>query len=177
VIDLSKMSRVDVDPGKRVARAAAGALVRDLDQATQRYGLATTSGGCPTVGIAGLTLGGGEGFLMSKYGAACDNLLSAQLVTVEGRQVEASQSSNPDLFWAMRRLLRRLQQRPTMLGQTPGYSSYQSTASSRVSELATPRLPCGSRVTNWISWAVGTHPRRKRARCNGSKLSKANCSL
>jgi FAD/FMN-containing dehydrogenase len=102
VIDLSKMSRVDVDPGKGVARAAAGALVRDLDQATQRYGLATTSGGCPTVGIAGLTLGGGEGFLMSKYGAACDNLLSAQLVTVDGRQVEASQSSNPDLFWAIR---------------------------------------------------------------------------
>ena len=102
VIDLSKMNRVDVDPGKGVARAAAGALVRDLDQATQRYGLATTSGGCPTVGIAGLTLGGGEGFLMSKYGAACDNLLSAQLVTVDGRQVEASQSSNPDLFWAIR---------------------------------------------------------------------------
>jgi FAD binding domain len=102
VIDLSKMNPVDVDPGKGVASAAAGALVRDLDQATQRYGLATTSGGCPTVGIAGLTLGGGEGFLMSKYGAACDNLLSAQLVTADGRQVEASQSSNPDLFWAIR---------------------------------------------------------------------------
>jgi len=102
VIDLSRMNRVEVDPGKGVARAQAGALVRDLDQATQRYGLATTSGGCPTVGIAGLTLGGGEGFLMSKYGAACDNLLSAQLVTVDGRQVEASQTSNPDLFWAIR---------------------------------------------------------------------------
>jgi FAD/FMN-containing dehydrogenase len=102
VIDLSRMNRVEVDPGKGVARAEAGALVRDLDQATQRYGLATTSGGCPTVGIAGLTLGGGEGFLMSKYGAACDNLLSAQLVTVDGRQVEASQTSNPDLFWAIR---------------------------------------------------------------------------
>jgi len=102
VIDLSRMNRVEVDPGKGVARAQAGALVRDLDQATQQYGLATTSGGCPTVGIAGLTLGGGEGFLMSKYGAACDNLLSAQLVTVDGRQVEASQSSNPDLFWAIR---------------------------------------------------------------------------
>jgi FAD/FMN-containing dehydrogenase len=102
VIDLSRMNRVVVDPGKGVARAEAGALVRDLDQATQRYGLATTSGGCPTVGIAGLTLGGGEGFLMSKYGAACDNLLSAQLVTVDGRQVEASQTSNPDLFWAIR---------------------------------------------------------------------------
>ena len=59
-------------------------------------------GGCPTVGVAGLTLGGGEGMLMSKYGAACDNLISAQLLRVDGRQVEASQSSNPELFWALR---------------------------------------------------------------------------
>src|SRR5215471_10770139 len=102
VIDLSGMKQVEVDAGKRVARAEAGALVRDLDEATQRFGLATTSGGCPTVGIAGLTLGGGEGRLMEKYGAACDNLLSAQVVTVDGRQVEASQTSNPDLFWAIR---------------------------------------------------------------------------
>ena len=86
VIDLSGMNGVEVDAGKRVARAEAGALVRDLDQATQRFGLATTSGGCPTVGIPGLTLGGGEGLLMSKYGAACDNLIRAQLVTVDERQ-------------------------------------------------------------------------------------------
>jgi FAD/FMN-containing dehydrogenase len=98
VIDLSGMNRVEVDAGKRVARAEAGALVSDLDRATQQFGLATTSGGCPTVGIAGLTLGGGEGLLMSKYGAACDNLLSAQLVTVDGKQVEASQTSNPTFF-------------------------------------------------------------------------------
>src|SRR5215469_5653286 len=102
VIDLSGMKRVEVDAGKRVARAEAGALVRDLDEATQRFGLATTSGGCPTVGIAGLTLGGGEGRLMEKYGAACDNLLRAQVVTVDGRQLEASRDSNPDLFWAIR---------------------------------------------------------------------------
>ena len=102
VIDLSAMKRVEVDTGKRVARAEAGALVRDLDEATQRFGLATTSGGCPTVGIAGLTLGGGEGRLDTKYGLACDNLLSAQVVTVDGRLVEASQKSNPDLFWAIR---------------------------------------------------------------------------
>jgi FAD/FMN-containing dehydrogenase len=102
VIDLSPMNRVEVDEVKRVARAGAGSLVRDLDQATQRFGLATTSGGCPTVGIAGFTLGGGEGLLMSKYGAACDNLISAQIVTVDGRQVEASQTANPDLFWAIR---------------------------------------------------------------------------
>ena len=102
VIDLSAMKGVEVDTGKRVARAEAGALVRDLDTATRRFGLATTSGGCPTVGIAGLTLGGGEGRLMEKYGAACDNLLSVQVVTVDGRQVEASPKSNPDLFWAIR---------------------------------------------------------------------------
>jgi hypothetical protein len=102
VIDLSGMKRVEVDAGKRVARAEAGALVRELDEATERFALATTSGGCPTVGIAGLTLGGGEGRLMEKYGAACDNLLSTQVVTVDGSQVEASQKSNPDLFWAIR---------------------------------------------------------------------------
>ncbi len=102
VIDLSAMKRVEVDTSKRVARADAGALVRDLDIATQQFGLATTSGGCPTVGIAGFTLGGGEGRLMEKYGAACDNLLSAQVVTVDGRQVEANPKSNPDLFWAIR---------------------------------------------------------------------------
>lgn len=102
VIDLSAMKEVKVDASKRVARAQAGALVRDLDTATQRSGLATTSGGCPTVGIAGFTLGGGEGRLMDKYGAACDNLLSAQVVTVDGRQVEVSPKSNPDLFWAIR---------------------------------------------------------------------------
>ena len=102
VIDLSAMNRVEVEADKLVVRAQAGALVRDLDQATQRFGLATTSGGCPTVGVAGLTLGGGEGLLMTKYGTACDNLLSARVVTVDGREIEASQNSNPDLFWAIR---------------------------------------------------------------------------
>lgn len=102
VIDLSGMKRVDVDPGERTASAEAGSLVCDMDQATQRFGLATTLGGCATVGIAGLTLGGGEGLLQSKYGAACDNLLSAHVVMPDGRELEASQKSNPDLFWAIR---------------------------------------------------------------------------
>lgn len=102
VIDLSGMNSVEVNADRKIARAEAGALARDMDRATQRFGLASTMGGCPTVGIAGLTLGGGEGWLMSKYGAACDNLLSAQLVTVDGKQIEASQKSNPDLFWAIR---------------------------------------------------------------------------
>ena len=102
VIDLASINRVEVDPDKRVARAGAGALTVQVDAATQRFGLATTLAGCPTVGIAGLTLGGGEGFLMSKYGAACDNLMSARLVMVDGRQRQASENANPDLFWAIR---------------------------------------------------------------------------
>jgi FAD/FMN-containing dehydrogenase len=102
VIDLSRMNHAEVDAAKRVARAQAGCLVRDVDKATQQFGLATTMGGCPTVGIAGFTLGGGEGLLMSKFGAGCDNLLSARIVTADGRQLTASPDSNPDLFWAIR---------------------------------------------------------------------------
>ena len=102
VIDVSGMKRIEVDADNRVARADAGCLVGDLDEATQRFGLATPVGTCSTVGLAGLTLGGGEGALMPKYGTTCDNLVSAHLVTVDGTQVEASQESNPDLFWAIR---------------------------------------------------------------------------
>ena len=102
VIDLAAMSKIVVNADSHVARAEAGALTVHLDSATQRHGLATTLAGCPTAGIAGVTLGGGEGALMSKYGTACDNLISARLVTVDGRQVEASETSNPDLFWAIR---------------------------------------------------------------------------
>jgi hypothetical protein len=102
VIDLSNMKRVQVDPDEQTARAEAGSLVRDLDGATRSHGLATTMGGCLTVGIAGLTLGGGEGFLMPKYGAACDNLVAAHIVTVDGRELDVNQESHPDLFWAIR---------------------------------------------------------------------------
>jgi FAD/FMN-containing dehydrogenase len=102
VLDLSGMNQVTVDVENRVARAAGGALTINLDAAAQNVGLATTTAGCPTVGLAGLTLGGGEGLLMSKYGAACDNLISAQLVTVDGHQIRASQDANPELFWAIR---------------------------------------------------------------------------
>jgi FAD/FMN-containing dehydrogenase len=102
VIDLSGIKRVEVDADKRAARAGAGAVVRDVDELTQRFGLATTLGNCTTVGIGGLTLGGGMGALMGKHGLACDNLQAAEVVTVDGRQIETSQNSNPDLFWAIR---------------------------------------------------------------------------
>jgi hypothetical protein len=102
MIDLAGMRRVEVDTQKRIVRAEAGCLVADVDQATQRFGLATVMGGCPTVGIGGLTLGGGIGTLTPKYGAACDNIQSAEIVTVDSRLLEASQHSNSDLFWAIR---------------------------------------------------------------------------
>jgi FAD binding domain-containing protein/berberine-like enzyme len=102
VIDLAGMRRVEVDPQKRIVRAEAGCLVANVDQATQRFGLATVMGGCPTVGIGGLTLGGGIGTLTPKYGAACDALQAAEIVTVDSGQLQASQTSNPDLFWAIR---------------------------------------------------------------------------
>ena len=102
VVDLSPMRRVDVEAPRRIAHAGAGSLVSDVDAATMPFGLATPSGGCPNVGMAGFTLGGGEGLLMTMHGASCDNLLSAQVVLVDGKQVEANQESNPDLFWALR---------------------------------------------------------------------------
>jgi len=102
VIDLARMHGVNVDAAKRLARVGAGALTIQVDTATQRLGLATTLAGCPTVGVAGLTLGGGEGLLMSKFGAACDNLVSAQLVSADGKLLEASEKADPDLFWAIR---------------------------------------------------------------------------
>jgi hypothetical protein len=102
VIDLSGMKGVEVDGGKRLARAEGGALLRHLDEAMEPFGLATTAGGCPNVGLAGFTLGGEEGILMSMHGAGCDNLISARVVTADCGQVEASHESNPDLFWAIR---------------------------------------------------------------------------
>jgi hypothetical protein len=102
VIDLAGMRRVEVDAQKGIVRADAGCLIATVDQATQRFGLATVMGGCPTVGIGGLTLGGGIGTLTPKYGAACDVLQSAEIVTVDSRQLQVSQTSNSDLFWAIR---------------------------------------------------------------------------
>jgi len=102
VIDLSGMRAVHVDPTKRTARAEAGATYREFDHETQAFGLATTGGTISATGIAGLTLGGGIGWLMRKYGLACDNLLSVDLVTADGRFVTASATENEDLFWGVR---------------------------------------------------------------------------
>jgi FAD/FMN-containing dehydrogenase len=102
VIDLSPMKGIRVDPATRTARAEAGVLWGELDRETQLFGLATVGGIVTHTGIAGLTLGGGIGWLMRKHGATVDNLLSADLVTAEGDFVTASEEDNPDLFWAIR---------------------------------------------------------------------------
>jgi FAD/FMN-containing dehydrogenase len=102
VIDCSPMRHVDVDPARRVARADAGCTLGDLDAATQALGLATTMGTVSATGIAGLTLGGGLGWLMGRFGLACDNLLAAELVTAEGRRVRTSAAEEPDLLWGLR---------------------------------------------------------------------------
>ena len=102
LIDLSPMRAVHVDPRARTARAQGGATWKDFNRETQLHGLATTGGVVSSTGIAGLTLGGGIGWLMSKFGLALDNLLSAELVLADGRIVTASAEEHPDLFWALR---------------------------------------------------------------------------
>jgi hypothetical protein len=102
MIDLSAMRAVHVDPGTRTARAQGGTLWREFNRETQLHGLATTGGVVSSTGIAGLTLGGGLGWLMPKYGLALDNLLAAEIVTADGRVLRASARENPDLFWAIR---------------------------------------------------------------------------
>jgi FAD/FMN-containing dehydrogenase len=101
MIDLSLMKGIHVDPVRRTARAQGGVTWREFNRETQAHGLATTGGVISTTGIAGLTLGGGLGWLMAKYGLAMDNLLSAEIVTASGDIVRASKEENADLFWGL----------------------------------------------------------------------------
>lgn len=102
MLDLSWMKGVTVDPVAREATAGPGVLWGEFDRATEAHALATTGGQVSHTGIAGLTLGGGLGYLMGKHGAACDNLLSVNVVTADGEMLTASEDQNPELFWAIR---------------------------------------------------------------------------
>jgi FAD/FMN-containing dehydrogenase len=102
VADLSGMRAVTVDPAKRTARAEGGATWGDFNDATAAFGLATTGGIISTTGVAGLTLGGGIGYLARGFGLSCDNLISAEIVTADGKMVTASEDEHADLFWAIR---------------------------------------------------------------------------
>ena len=102
MIDLSPMKRVKVDPSARQASVEPGCTLADFDAAAQAHGLATPLGINSTTGVAGLTLGGGFGWLSRKYGMTVDNLLAVEVVTADGRQVRASTTENDDLFWGVR---------------------------------------------------------------------------
>jgi FAD/FMN-containing dehydrogenase len=102
MIDLSNMKGIRVDPVRRTARAETGLVLGEFDRETQAFGLATTLGVVSRTGIAGLTLGGGWGHTHAKYGLAVDNVLSADVVTADGRLLTANADENPDLFWGVR---------------------------------------------------------------------------
>jgi FAD/FMN-containing dehydrogenase len=102
VIDLSTMKRISIDPQARIVRAEGGVTWGELDAAAQAHGLATPGGVFSDTGIAGLTLGGGFGWIRNKYGLSADNLVGAEVVTADGKVVRASATENPDLLWALR---------------------------------------------------------------------------
>lgn len=102
MIDLSLMKGIQVDPVARAAWAQPGLLWQEFDHETQAFGLATTGGVVGETGIAGLTLGGGVGWLVRKYGLSCDNLLAVDVVTADGQFQRATPEENGDLFWALR---------------------------------------------------------------------------
>jgi FAD/FMN-containing dehydrogenase len=102
MLDLSGMKALRVDPATRTVRAQPGLTLGEFDRATQAFGLATTLGVVSTTGIAGLTLGGGLGWLNGRYGLACDNLISAEVATADGRLLRVSTHENEDLFWGIR---------------------------------------------------------------------------
>ena len=102
MIDLAPMKGIYVDPVARTVRAQGGVLWRELNRETAAHGLAVTGGAISTTGIAGLTLGGGLGWLMAKYGLAADNVTAVELVTADGDVLDVTAESDPDLFWALR---------------------------------------------------------------------------
>jgi FAD/FMN-containing dehydrogenase len=102
LIDLAPMRGVQVDPDERLARVQGGALWADVDRETQAFGLATPGGVVSDTGVAGLTLGGGYGWLRRKHGLSCDSVVEAEVVCADGQVRKASADSNPDLYWALR---------------------------------------------------------------------------
>jgi FAD/FMN-containing dehydrogenase len=101
VIDVRPLNGIEIDAERRVARVGAGCTWGEFDRAAQQHGLATTGGRVSSTGVAGLTLGGGSGWLERKHGLTCDNLIAVELVTADGEHIRASSDEHPDLFWAL----------------------------------------------------------------------------
>lgn len=151
VIDLGPMKGIHVDPAAQTVRAEGGVLWRELDRETQVFGLATTGGTVSNTGIAGLTLGGGLGWLMSKHGLSVDNLLAADVVTADGEFRRVDAETEPDLFWALRggggnfgvvtSFLYRLHPVGTVLGGLVAYPLDQAPAVARFYRDFCPTLP------------------------------------
>ncbi len=102
VIDLSPMKRLEIDPNRAWVRLQSGVLAGELDLATNAFSMAVPLGSCPSVGVAGYALGGGESALTPKLGFACDNITSVEIITADGQILRADADENPDLFWAVR---------------------------------------------------------------------------
>ena len=102
VIDLSSMNNINVDPDQKTVLVGGGTLIKDMDEATHKFGLAVPAGVIASTGVGGLTLGGGHGYLTRKYGLTIDNLLEAEVVLANGQTVKANKDTNEDLFWAIR---------------------------------------------------------------------------
>ena len=111
MIDLSPMKKIQIDKATRTVSAEPGVLWRELDNATMQHGLATTGGTVSDTGIAGLTLGGGLGWLMGKHGLACDNLISAEIITPSGELIKVDENNHPDLFLGYSRRWRQFRDR------------------------------------------------------------------
>jgi FAD/FMN-containing dehydrogenase len=152
VIDLGQMKGIRVDPQARTARAQAGVLLGDLDRETQAFGFAVPAGIVTHTGLAGLTLGGGIGWLERKYGLTIDQLLSVDMVTAEGEFVQASQDENTDLFWGS-----------GAEGGTSGLSQSSNSGSTRSARRCSPGPLCGRWRTRRRSFAsTGNGSRRCR---------------
>lgn len=169
VVDMRNLNAVSVDPDARTAIVGGGATWSHFDRAAGPYGLATTGGRVSTTGVAGLTLGGGSGWFERKFGLACDNLISVDLVTADGRQVTASEKENAELFWRCTGR-RQLRDRDGLRVSPPSVADHDARAAA---------LPAGPRARGGASLpgsSLRKRPMRSAAACCTSRARQRSSS-